>query len=349
VGAGRLPAGGGGGVAACASSPWGRLRRSQPTTREKTLHTSTSLAAPARSGSARPARRRRAAPTVTRDSGIRLPPAFRTAATAHGRVSLTPPEQTAPRDAPPNPARAFARPPAHRSCAPSARSSSAIRRRCSAATERSCPPRSGRRRPRSSDRANAAAASRRCCARGRLRDRSVTTERGQHQLHLLLGRELRVLALVAQRRAPVSLSGPSFGARRTRSPPRPSGSAPTASAPRTLSTRYQGAGHDTKQRHGRSNPAKSAVARKIFIAAWQSSPAASRSSPAPPHPPSPPRRERHRSCPGKLLHSSRPPRPTNDLRSRDSCNTTTCARLLAAPGGAAPRGAAPSPHRRGRP
>jgi hypothetical protein len=130
------------------------------------------------------------------------------------------------------------------------------------------PPRSGRRRPRSSDRANAAAASRRCCARGRLRDRSVTTERGQHQLHLLLGRELRVLALVAQRRAPVSLSGPSFGARRTRSPPRPSGSAPTASAPRTLSTRYQGAGHDTKQRHGRSNPAKSAVARKIFIAAW---------------------------------------------------------------------------------
>ena len=29
--------------------------------------------------------------------------------------------------------------------------------------------------------------------------------------------------------------------------------------------------------------------------------------------------------PGKLLHSSGPPRPTNDLRSRDSCNTTTCA------------------------
>ena len=28
---------------------------------------------------------------------------------------------------------------------------------------------------------------------------------------------------------------------------------------------------------------------------------------------------------GKLLHSSGPPRPANDLRTRDSCNTTTCA------------------------
>jgi hypothetical protein len=30
-------------------------------------------------------------------------------------------------------------------------------------------------------------------------------------------------------------------------------------------------------------------------------------------------------CPGKLLHSSGRLRPTNDLRSRDSCNPTTCA------------------------
>src|SRR3954452_22081462 len=52
--------------------------------------------------------------------------------------------------------------------------------------------------------------------------------------------------------------------------------------------------------------------------------ATSRSSPAPPRPP-PRRRERHRSCPGKLLHSPGRTRATNELRSRDSCNTTMCA------------------------
>jgi hypothetical protein len=37
------------------------------------------------------------------------------------------------------------------------------------------------------------------------------------------------------------------------------------------------------------------------------------------------RATRGRSCPGKLLHSSGRLRPTNDLRSRDSCHPTTCA------------------------
>jgi hypothetical protein len=37
------------------------------------------------------------------------------------------------------------------------------------------------------------------------------------------------------------------------------------------------------------------------------------------------RTPRHRPCPGKLRHSSSRLRPTNDLRSRDSCNPTTCA------------------------
>jgi hypothetical protein len=79
---------------------------------------------------------------------------------------------------------------------------------------------------------------------------------------------------------------------------------------------------DTKT--ARATPPKAAVARKILIAAGMSSHDASRSGQAPPQPPSP-RRERHPSYPGKLLHSSGPPRPANDLRSRDSCNTTTCA------------------------
>ena len=69
---------------------------------------------------------------------------------------------------------------------------------------------------------------------------------------------------------------------------------------------------DIKRRHGKANPAKAAVARKVLIAAWHVL--------ALQQPFKPRRTTRDRSCPGKLLHSSGHLRPTNDLRSRGSCN-----------------------------
>ena len=53
---------------------------------------------------------------------------------------------------------------------------------------------------------------------------------------------------------------------------------------------------DIKRRHGKANPAKAAVARKVLIAAWHVlSPQRAVQAQRP---------ARHRSCPGKLLHSS---------------------------------------------
>jgi hypothetical protein len=68
---------------------------------------------------------------------------------------------------------------------------------------------------------------------------------------------------------------------------------------------------DIKRRHGKPNPAKAAVARKILIASWH---ILSRKEPFKPSAP------RDQRCPGKLHHSSGRLRPKNDLRSRGSCN-----------------------------
>jgi len=78
---------------------------------------------------------------------------------------LTPPEQTAPRGAPPTLARAPPRSRDRSSCGPKARSSWAVRRRCSASGERSWPE-GAPRRPRSPRRASGAAGSLSCRARG---------------------------------------------------------------------------------------------------------------------------------------------------------------------------------------
>src|SRR5213078_106135 len=75
-----------------------------------------------------------------------------------------------------------------------------------------------------------------------LSDRTIATQRRQDDLELLLRRELPVLAVVAQH-CSLRLSGPCSRARRTRSAPRPTGSAPNASTPQALSTPYRGAGH----------------------------------------------------------------------------------------------------------
>jgi hypothetical protein len=74
---------------------------------------------------------------------------------------------------------------------------------------------------------------------------------------------------------------------------------------------------DVKSRHGKSNPAKAAVARKVLIADL------ARARPRTAlHPP---RHRRDRSRLGKLLHSSGRLRPKSDLRSRGSCNSSPCA------------------------
>jgi len=102
--------------------------------------------------------------TITRHFGIRLP-RLQGPLQRPTTGPLTPPEQTAPRGAPPTLARAPPRSRARSSCGPKARSSWAVRRRCSASGERSWPE-GAPRRPRSPRRASGAAGSLRCRARG---------------------------------------------------------------------------------------------------------------------------------------------------------------------------------------
>jgi transposase len=84
-------------------------------------------------------------------------------------------------------------------------------------------------------------------------------------------------------------------------------------------TRGTGSKPTPKHRHGKANPGQGrgrpqGAHRRLA----RPRPPATIQKLAPPH-------DAARTLPGKLPHSSGPQRPTNDLRSRDSCNTTTCA------------------------
>ena len=67
-----------------------------------------------------------------------------------------------------------------------------------------------------------------------LGDRAVAAKRREHELDLLLRRELPIPALVAQQGSPDSLSGPCSRARRTRPSPRPTGRSDRVRSPSTV-------------------------------------------------------------------------------------------------------------------